>query len=279
MSEYIIFDALNTKLCTAPFMAAKVILEKLFIANQTVQTEKKDFGFENYALNPKAFAENFALVLAQAGKNGEGIIALENSSFYSLQYAKNYIANNVNIKNEIEKQLNKFELTVNFLADVKHANKLLSTKNVIDNIAKNTKHTFDGFKTAVYVGSDLNLDFDINDDLNILLNTIKLSKIYFEKELNTNGYDIYTYAPEIALKMAGAVLADAYDSGADFIITNDIRAFYMFDTCRKKIEKAIGRQISLYVLTIPQVILLALGETNKKILGFNEHKVKPTILE
>ncbi|MDR0580483.1 MAG: hypothetical protein LBG21_07795 [Campylobacteraceae bacterium] len=279
MSEYIIFDALNTKLCTAPFMSAKVILKKLFIANHTMQTEKKDFGFENYTLNPKAFVENFAPILAQAGKNGENIIAIENSSFYSLQYVKNYIANNINIKNETEKKLNKFELTTNFLADVKHVNSILSTKNAIYNISKNIKHTFDSFKAAVYIGPDLGLDVDINDDLNTLLDTVKLPKVHFEKELNAIGYDIYAYAPEIALKMAGAVLSDAYDSGVDFIITSDIRAFYMFDTCRKKIEKAIGRQLSLYVLTIPQIILLALGETDKKNLGFNEHKVKPTILE
>ncbi|MDR1555116.1 MAG: hypothetical protein LBS39_03705 [Campylobacteraceae bacterium] len=279
MSEYIIFDALNTKLCIEPFMAAKTVLGRLFIANQTTQTEQRDFGFEDYALNPEAFAKNFALVLAQAGKNGESIIALENSSFYSLQYAKKYIENNPYIKNKIEKRLNPLELTTDFLAKVVHVDDFLLTANVINSIEKNIKHTFENFKAAVYIGPNLNFTSNLNNSLNKLFGVMKLSRVHFDSELYPSGYDIYRYAPEIALKMAGTILSDAYDGGADFIITNDARTFYMFDTYRKKIEKSIGRQIPLYALTMSQVVLLALGEKDKKLLGFNAHKVKPTILE
>ncbi|MDR3177878.1 MAG: hypothetical protein LBT96_02720 [Campylobacteraceae bacterium] len=260
-------------------MAAKTLLKKLFIANQTIETKSRDFGFENYALNPKAFADNFALILARAGKNGESVIALENSSFYSLQYAKNHITHNADVKDEIEKRLSPLELTANFLADVTHADGFLLNKKIINRIAKEIKHTFEKFKAAVYIGTDLNFTSEMNSGLNDLFNAIKLHRVYFEKELHPNGYDIYSYAPEIALKMAGAVLSDAYDSGADFIIVNDIRAFYMFDACRKKIQKAISREIPLYVLTLPQVVLLSLGENDKKLLGFNAHKIKPAILE
>jgi succinate dehydrogenase / fumarate reductase cytochrome b subunit len=78
--------------------------------------------------------------------------------------------------------------------------------------------------------------------------------------------------------MAGAVLLEAFDSGVDFLIVSDIRTFFMLDTCRKEIEKAVGRPIPLYILTLPQVVLMALGVTDKKVLGFDGHKVKPTIL-
>ncbi|MDR1460458.1 MAG: hypothetical protein LBI78_02300 [Campylobacteraceae bacterium] len=278
MSEYIIFDALDTKLCTEPFMAAKTLLKKLFIANQTIKTQNNDIGFENHIFNPEAFAEKFASILAQAGKNGEAIIALENSSFYSLQYAKNYISNNSYVKNKIEKKLNLLELTTDFLAKVVHVEELLLTKNVIDGIGKNTKQLFEGFKAAVYMGAHFDFNRNVNNNLNRLFDTIKLSRVHFDRELCPHGYDIHSYAPEVAVKMAGAILSDAFDNGADFIIVNDIRAFYMFDTYRKNIEKVIGRQIPLYVLTIPQVVLLAFGEKDKKLLGFNAYKVKPSIL-
>jgi succinate dehydrogenase / fumarate reductase cytochrome b subunit len=260
-------------------MAAKILLKKLFIANQTINTQNHDIGFENYIFNPEAFTQRFAFILAQAGKNGEIIIALENSSYYSLQYAKNYISNNSYIKNKIEKKLNSLELTTDFLAKVVHIDGVLLTKNVIDGIEKNAKQMFEGFKAAVYTGPYLDFNSNANNDLNRLFDAIKLSRVYFDRELCPHGYDIHSYAPKIAEKMAGAILSDAFDSGADFIITNDIRTFYMFDTCRKKIEKEIGRQIPLYILTMPQVVLLALGEKDKKLLGFNAHKVKPTILK
>ncbi|MDR0407540.1 MAG: hypothetical protein LBH45_01275 [Campylobacteraceae bacterium] len=279
MSEYIIFDALNTKFCTEPFMAAKTLLKRLFIANRTIDTQKNDIGFENHIFDSEVFAERFAFILAQAGKNGETIIALENSSFYSLQYAKNYILNNSYVKNKIEKKLNLSELTTDFLAKVSHTYEALLAKSTFESINKNIKQTFDGFRTAVYMGPYLELSHTINDDLNKLFDNMKLSRVHFDKEFCPSGYDICSYAPEIAFKMAGTVLSDAFDSGADFIIVNDVRTFYMFDTCRKKIEKAMGRQIPLYVLTIPQIVLLALGEKDKKLLGFNAYKVKPTILK
>jgi succinate dehydrogenase / fumarate reductase cytochrome b subunit len=279
MSEHIIFDALNTKLCTAPFMAAKVLLKKLFIANQTIYTKNNDIGFENYAFNPEAFAERFAFILSSAGKNGETIVTLENSSLYSLQYAKNYIENNTNAKLKIEKKLNAFELTAGFLAKITHVNRFLLTKEVMGGISKNIKQTLENFKAAVYIGPDLEFDPIVDSNLNELLSIMKLSRVYFDKQLYPSGYSIYSCIPEVAMKMAGAILSDAFDSGADFIIADDIRTFFMFDTCRKKIEKTIGRQIPLYVLTMPQIVLLALGEQSKKVLGFDAHKVKPTLLK
>jgi succinate dehydrogenase / fumarate reductase cytochrome b subunit len=278
MTNYIVYDKLNPKFTAKPFLAAKRLLSELYIANHTIATEHSDPGFENYKLNQKEFAGSFASILSEAGKNGETIIALEDSSLASLKYAKSYIANNVSFKEELEKTLNTKELTANFLANAVHVNGFLLTEEVLRNIRKNIKHSFEGFSTAIHIGADLDFDMELHESLNVLFETIKLKRVYLSRGLKPSGYEIYTYAPDIAAKMAGAVLLEAFDSGVDFLIVSDIRTFFMLDTCRKEIEKAVGRTIPLYILTLPQVVLMALGVTDKKVLGFEGHKVKPTIL-
>jgi hypothetical protein len=40
----------------------------------------------------------------------------------------------------------------------------------------------------------------------------------------------------------------------------------------------MGREIPIYLLTLPQIALMAVGIINKNILGFSAHKIKPTLL-
>ncbi len=90
--------------------------------------------------------------------------------------------------------------------------------------------------------------------------------------------DIFESKNEIAKKIAAKILFDAFDNGADFLIVNDIRTFTFFDSFQKKIAKVFGRDINLPILTLSQVILLSLGVTDKNILGFNKHFIKPTFV-
>jgi succinate dehydrogenase / fumarate reductase cytochrome b subunit len=259
-------------------LTAKELLNKLSITNQTIQSEKNDPGIENFMFSPKAFAKNFAATLAKAGKNGETIIALDNSSLLSLKQAKSYILNNDAFKQEVEKTLNRLELTTAFLANIVHINAFLLDKDTIEYVGNNLKHSFENFKAAAYIGPSLDFDAETNKNISSLLEAMKLKRLRFEREFLPSGYNIYKYSPRIAYKMSGAILFDAYDSGADFLISNDAQTFYMFDVCRKEIEKVVGRSTPIYLLTPSQMILMALGITDKKTLGFDSYKVKPTII-
>ncbi|MDR1008538.1 MAG: hypothetical protein LBL65_08290 [Campylobacteraceae bacterium] len=279
MTNYIIFDKMHKKLVTKPFKnAGKTFLKEFYIAHYAINTNISDIGAEKYILNPKLFAKRFIAVLAQAGKNGETIVAYDTSSYLSLKLAKNFIINNANIKEEMKQILNPLELTTDFLADTLHINAFVINKDIVQRIKSRIQHPFDSFKAAFYYGADIRADEYSNRELNNFFDTVKLKRVRFSREFKPSGYELMQYAPKIALKMAGSVLLDAFDNGADFLIVSDTRIFYLMDRKRKEIEHAMGREIPIYLLTLPQVALMATGITDKNALGFSAHKIKPTLL-
>jgi succinate dehydrogenase / fumarate reductase cytochrome b subunit len=279
MANYIIFNKMNKKLITKPFRnASEAFLKEFYIAKYAIDTKVSDIGSEKYILNPKLFAKRFVVVLAQAGKNGETIIAYDTSSYLSLTLAKSFIINNADVREEMEQILNPLELTTDFLADTLHINAFIAGKDAAQRIKSRLKHPFNNFKAAFYYGASIRADEHSNRELDKFFDTVELKRVRFGREFNPSGYELLQYAPQIAFKMAGAILLDAFDSGADFLIVNDTRIFYLMDRKRKEIECAMGREIPIYLLTLPQVALMAIGITNKKTLGFNAHKIKPTLL-
>ncbi|MDR0762369.1 MAG: hypothetical protein LBF13_04905, partial [Campylobacteraceae bacterium] len=274
MANYIIFNKMNKKLVTKPFKnASEAFLREFYIANYIIDTNVSDIGAEKYTLNPKSFAKRFVSLLAQIGKNGETIVACDTSSYLSLILTKSFIANNPDMKNEMEQILNPFELTTDFLADTLHINTFITNKDTIQHIKSRLKHQFNGFKAAFHYGADIRADEHSNKELDKFFDTIELKRVRFSREFNPSGYELLQYAPEIAFKMAGSILLDAFDNGADFLIVSDTRIFYLMDQKRKEIERAMGREIPIYLLTLPQIALMAVGIINKNILGFSAHKI------
>lgn len=47
--------------------------------------------------------------------------------------------------------------------------------------------------------------------------------------------------------MAANIILDAYDSGADFMVVNQAKDFYMFDTCSKKLMQDSGRDLRIFM--------------------------------
>ncbi|MDR0666440.1 MAG: hypothetical protein LBF71_03415 [Campylobacteraceae bacterium] len=280
MANYIIFDKVNKKLIAKPFKSSgEAFLKKFYIANYVIKTDVTDIGAENFMLNPKLFSKRFVKILAKAGKNGETIVAYEMSSYLSLLFSKRFIINNADIKKEMDLFLNPFELTTDFLADVIHINTFIAAEEVTKHIRENLKHSFAGFKAALYYGTDMREYKQTNRKFDIFFEAINLECAKFDREFTPDGYELLRYSPENAFKMAGSILLDAFDSGADFLIVSDARTFYLMEAKRKEIIQATGREIPIYILTLPQLALMATGTTEKSVLGFDSHKIKPTLFE
>ena len=92
------------------------------------------------------------------------------------------------------------------------------------------------------------------------------------------GYDINDANEELSYKIAGSLMLDMFDNAADFVVANDARSFVMFDEHQKKLESSIGREIGLSVFGLAEILLLALGVTDKKKIGLNNHITKTNIL-
>ncbi len=80
-------------------------------------------------------------------------------------------------------------------------------------------------------------------------------------------------------KIAGNILLEAKDNNADFIVVKSQDAFKLFDNKQKEIEKVVGREIQLPIITIKQFNHIVNGEKNPVTLGLKNHKVSVPFLQ
>jgi succinate dehydrogenase / fumarate reductase cytochrome b subunit len=89
------------------------------------------------------------------------------------------------------------------------------------------------------------------------------------------GFPIITMNKEASLKQAGRHLGDAIDAEADCLVTPCPLCHLNLDLQQPAASTAVGRQLGMPVLHLPQLVGLALGLSPKE-LGMGKHVVKPT---
>jgi succinate dehydrogenase / fumarate reductase cytochrome b subunit len=89
------------------------------------------------------------------------------------------------------------------------------------------------------------------------------------------GFPIITMSKDASLKQAGRHLGDAKDADADCLVTPCPLCHLNLDLQQPAAEKAVGRELDLPVLHLPQMVGLALGLEPKE-LGMHKHVVRPT---
>jgi succinate dehydrogenase / fumarate reductase cytochrome b subunit len=89
------------------------------------------------------------------------------------------------------------------------------------------------------------------------------------------GFPIITMNTDASLKQAGRHLGDAKDADADCLVTPCPLCHLNLDLQQPLAAKAVGRQLDMPVLHLPQLVGLALGLSPKE-LGLQRHVVKPT---
>ena len=133
----------------------------------------------------------------------------------------------------------------------------VTTLNISD-----TVQSFENFNIALYCALNLP-SFE---------NVIKNSDAQYI-DLASKHFDIPEDSKELSYLMAGTILLEALDNNADFLIVNNKKDLALFDEKQKTIEKIMGREIQLPVLTQDEFTQLLQG--NKKL---SPHKIKISFL-
>ncbi len=148
----------------------------------------------------------------------------------------------------------------------------IEDKNKTSNAQIDVIQEFKGFNIASYDGIDKNYE---------LKKTIESSKATYVDCISKND-DMALHMLDInesfALKIAGNILLEAKDKNADFLIVNSEKELDIFDKKQKNIEKTMGRDILLPIVTKDQFIKLLSGEKDNKKLGFDKHSTQITFL-
>ena len=110
---------------------------------------------------------------------------------------------------------------------------------------------FDNFNISLYCALN-NSSFE---------NIIKQSNATYV-ELKSKHFDIPKNAKNTSMLMAGSVLLEALDNNADFLIVNNEEELALFDAKQKTIEKTMGREINLPIITQNEFVKLLQGQKN-----------------
>lgn len=251
MKNYLIFDTLIEHYNDAPFQACKALLALLHVKHESIRNTNNDIGYD--LRYKKDLQTVFQDALNTAKEKNAPIIALENSSYLGLKEA-----------------IKKANATVELV----HVNDILlqylTQKDII--------HNFSNFNGAIYYGSD---DENLKQEaLSKLLQLTHAKEIHLNTTYAHDGFSFLEFDKNVALQMGAKIVFDAYDNSCDFLIINDIRSFNIFDTYQKQLTKAYGRPlgIGLPILSIGQVLLMALGKTKPKENLTSLHVIKPSFI-
>jgi len=271
MTQYRLFDNIIELDKAGPFITStKELLNMLAIEAPVLSKSKPDIGTEGKALNIESFHYNNAYNLAIAKSENCTLICPDNSSYASFLSTQEELKNNDELNELISSKLKKDNLELSLDVKVLHVNSLIKTSKLKSMIKK----PFDDFNVAIFHGNTNEPTSTCKD----ILSTLGAKIINFETSCDSDGYEILSVSTLLADKLAGKIMLDIFDNGADFVVTDDARSFSMFDSRQKNLECSVGRDIDLSVFSTVQVTLLALGCEDREKMGLDLHKVSTKII-
>ncbi|MFK5881171.1 MAG: heterodisulfide reductase [Sulfurospirillum sp.] len=281
MKKYVLFDAIIDINHTLPLAtSAKELLKVLNLEIPILGGVSRDRGLESIGEDKETFFRENAKTLALATKEKSDIVCVEDSSFLSLRTTLEKLKEDEKLANLTIKELEKNNLELNLDIKIFTLADFIIKEFGMAKLKKNISKNFKNFLVALYLGSyqcQIQRYSDIKS-YSKLLEATELKLIDYNLKNQVCGYDIYDTNEQLACEMAGALMLDMFDNAADFVVINDARSFAMFDEHQKELEKSVGREIGLTVLCLAEVLLLALGITDKKRIGLDNHVIKTKIV-
>lgn len=281
MKNYFLFDALIEPEKTAPIVtAAQKLIQRLGIDAPSFKKAKADFGSEMIALDTLKFLEHYAYNLTLSAMEQRALVCIEQSSFICHAHTKDLLTSDEKLYSQIAERLAKQNFTLNLDVEVLSLEQLLIQEVGVEKLANLVQKPFTNFQTAHFLGTNACRARKYKKETLVheLLDLIQLKTVRYESAYESDGFEVRHASSSLAHKLASKALLDMFDNAADFVLISDARSFVMFDACQKELEKVAGREIGLSVLSVAQLLLLALGETSVKNLGFDRHKVAITLL-
>jgi len=149
----------------------------------------------------------------------------------------------------------------------------------IEKIVSELKHPFSEFNVSFYTGSfECEHVAEVDSEAKKLLTAIGAKVVDFALSNSADGFDIVADNSKIAYKKAGNIALDAFDTGAEILVVDNRESHFMLDQSVKKCESAVGRDITIPILNISQMVALAIGITDVAKLGLDEHKIKQELV-
>ncbi len=220
--------------------------------------------------------------LSLSNNNG-GIISFCSGCVETLKGVNHFIRKDPEVKNEVNKVLNKVGKKYEGTTEVKHFAQVLFEN--LDEVRENVVHPLNGFKVAIHYGCHyLRPSEIINWDdpfepitIDAIVKAIGADPIEYDMKMECCGNPLDKSDKEISLQMIGNKFQSIQKSGANCVTLVCPACYQQFDFNQRELNKKYGSSYEFPVFYLSELVALAFG-FNPEELGFNFHRVKPTYL-
>lgn len=209
--------------------------------------------------------------ICYAEMRGLNMVTLCNTCQLNVAMTNDRLKKDEKLRARVNEKLAEVGLEFKGTIEVKHFLYALRDDYGYENIAPFVTRPLEGLNAAAFYGchnirpSKLHESSGVKENSYVPTSIDELAKVLGAKNVEYNsknsccGFHADLQAPQTAKKLTGRALFDAYDQGADFVVTPCPLCHLNMDVQQKNAGKVLGRDIALPVLHLPQMVGLALG--------------------
>jgi succinate dehydrogenase / fumarate reductase cytochrome b subunit len=221
--------------------------------------------------------------IAYAEKHGLTMVTICNTCQLNTAMTKHRLDKNPELKARVNEKLAEVGLEYKGTSNVIHFLYAIIDDFGLDEIKKMVVKPLSQFNIAPFYGCHNIRPSELHDEshkqkenpykptsLDDLIIACGGKNVDYEEKTKCCGFHVELQAPHTAAVLTGTAIAGATDNNADMMVTPCPLCHLKLDTQTKSASEAIGREVSLPVLHMQQMVGLALGCTPAE-LGLKHH--------
>lgn len=230
--------------------------------------------------NPELADTLNARTFAVAEEMGLDILNICGTCQGVMKKAQAHLDKDENYKNKINETLKEGGHEYKGKVKIKHLLSVLSEDYGLSNLKNKVTTPLNGLKVAPFYGCYIlrpfeNSDFDDPDNptaIEVLTETLGGTAVDYEGKLRCCGFPFLMMKKKQSMTMAGNHIASAKKEGADCLVTPCPLCHLNLDPYQPESAKAIGQELNIPILHLPQLVGLAVGLKPKE-LGMHKHVI------
>lgn len=281
--KYALFTGCTAKESTPELMMSTMAIAKKLGIELVVLDEASCCG----ASHLQDFDEFLSLVLnarniCYAEKLGLDMVTICNTCQINSIMTKEKLDNNPALKAKVNEKLAEVGLEYKGTSQIKHFLYAIKDDFGYDNVAKLVQKPLSHLNVAPFYGCHNIRPSEVQGHSNSHENPYKPTSldelivalggvaVQYEQKNKCCGFHTDLQAPKTSNRLTGSALLGARDSGADVVVTPCPLCHLNMDVKQGLVSKEMGRDVSIPVLHMPQLVGLALG-IDPKDLGLKHH--------
>jgi succinate dehydrogenase / fumarate reductase cytochrome b subunit len=209
--------------------------------------------------------------ICYAEKLGLTMVTICNTCQLNTSLTKDRLDNDESLKAKVNEKLAEVGLEYKGTSEVKHFLYALQDDFGYENIAQQVTNPLTDANVASFYGCHNirpgHLQHKNNGgessykptSLDNLVVALGGNAVEYESKNKCCGFHVELQNPETANKLSGIAMTDAIDNNADMMVTPCPLCHLRMDVQQHNIAKAVGRDVTMPVLHLPQLVGLALG--------------------